>query len=73
MRYTYTLENLGCACCAAKMEDAVKKIAGVERASVAFVTARLIVEADESDIVGIEKSAAAEIKKIESKVKLKRV
>ncbi|MDR3206438.1 MAG: cation transporter [Candidatus Methanoplasma sp.] len=73
MRYAYTLENLGCACCAAKMEEAVRKIDGVRSASVVFITARLVIDADERDIGDIERSAAAAIKKIESKVKLKKV
>ena len=32
MKKTYEFENLGCAHCAAKMEDAIKKIDGVNDA-----------------------------------------
>lgn len=40
----YNLEGLGCANCAAKIEDAVGKLDGVSQASVSFATATLVVE-----------------------------
>ena len=35
---TYTLENLSCANCAAKIERGVSNISGVENASVSFAS-----------------------------------
>ncbi|MDR0524042.1 MAG: cation transporter [Candidatus Methanoplasma sp.] len=72
MKYSYRLEGLGCACCAEKMERAVRKIEGVESASVAFMTARMSIEAGEGDIARIEEQAAAAIKKIEAGCRMRR-
>ncbi|MBR7142263.1 MAG: heavy-metal-associated domain-containing protein [Clostridia bacterium] len=48
MKRIFKLENLGCAHCAAKMERAIAKLAGVQEASINFMTQKLIVEADEA-------------------------
>jgi len=45
---TYTLEGLGCANCAAKIENSVKALEGVSSASLNFVTTTLQVEVGES-------------------------
>lgn len=44
MKKTYPLENLDCANCAAKMEDAINQIAGVDKAVVSFMTQKLTIE-----------------------------
>lgn len=44
MKKTYKMENLDCANCAAKMESAIAKLEGVERANVSFLTQRLSIE-----------------------------
>ncbi len=49
MKKSYKLENLGCANCAAKMEEKIAKIPGVQNATVAFMTAKLKIEAAEDD------------------------
>ena len=48
MRKTFKLTDLDCANCAAKMENAIKKIDGVSDASVSFMTQKLTVEAEDS-------------------------
>ncbi len=63
MRKTYQLENLDCANCAAKIENAVKELEGVTFASVSFMTQRLTVETDAE----LEK-IIREIKKIINKI-----
>ena len=45
----YMLENLGCAHCAAKMEEKIGQIAGVEQASITFATKQLRVTAENPD------------------------
>lgn len=45
MRKTFKLEDLDCANCAAKMEAGIKKIEGVQDASVSFMAQKLTVEA----------------------------
>lgn len=47
MRKSFKLDNLDCAHCAAKMEEAINKIDGVKRASVSFMLARLTIEAED--------------------------
>ena len=41
MKKIYKLEELDCANCAAKMEAAINKIEGVEKASVSFMTQKI--------------------------------
>ena len=65
MKKTYELEELDCAHCAAKMEDAIRKIDGVISASISFMTQKLTIEADEKDLEKILKAAQKAIKKIE--------
>ena len=65
MRKTYTLEDLDCANCAAKMEAAIDKIDGVIEAKVSFMTQKLTIEADEKDFDKILKAAQKAIKKVE--------
>ncbi|MDY4818354.1 MAG: cation transporter, partial [Lachnospiraceae bacterium] len=45
MRKTFKLEDLDCANCAAKMEEAIKKLPGVKRVSVNFMTQKMILDA----------------------------
>ena len=65
MKKTYSLEELDCANCAAKMEAAINKIDGVIAAKVSFMTQKLTIEADEKDFDKILKAAQRAIKKIE--------
>ena len=44
MKKKFKLTDLDCANCAAKMEDAIRKIEGVENASVSFMTQKMKVE-----------------------------
>ena len=71
MKKTYTLENLGCANCAAKMEAKISKLDGVESAKVNFLLQTLVLCAAEERLAEIEKEAAEIIRKIEPKCKLK--
>lgn len=48
MKKVIKLENLDCANCAAKMENAVKKIDGVQNASVNFLSQKMTLEIEES-------------------------
>lgn len=63
MKKSYKLENLDCANCAAKIEDAIKKIDGIKSASVSFFAQKIEIEFD-----GDEPTLVAEIKKIISKI-----
>ncbi len=47
MKKKFKLENLGCANCAAKMEERIKKIEGVSSASVNFMMQKLTIDAED--------------------------
>lgn len=64
MKKVYQLENLDCANCAAKIEDAVNKIAGVDKAVVSFMTQKLTIETS-ADIDNIMAEVVKIINKIE--------
>lgn len=65
MRKTYRLTDLDCANCAAKMEDAIKKIDGVSAASVNFMTQKMMIEAEDSRLDDIMKQVVKTCRKIE--------
>ena len=64
MKKHYKFE-IDCANCAAKVEDAIKKIDGVNNATVSFMTQKLTIEADESRFDEILQKVVAAAKKIE--------
>ena len=70
MKKIFKLQDLECANCAAKMEQAIAKIDGVTFANVNFMTQKLTIEADESAMDDIVKQAAKLIKKIEPDCKI---
>lgn len=65
MRKVFKLEDLDCANCAAKMEDAIKKIGGVNSASMSFMTQKLVVDCDPENLDAIMDEAEKICKKIE--------
>jgi copper chaperone CopZ len=48
MRKVFKLQDLDCANCAAKMEAAINKIDGVEKATMSFMTQKLTIVADDA-------------------------
>lgn len=65
MKKTYKIE-VDCANCAAKMEDAAKKTAGVKSAVVNFMTQKMTVEfEDGADIAATMQTVARNCKKVE--------
>ncbi len=65
MKKRYDLEDLDCANCAAKMEAAIKKIDGVNDASVSFMTQKLTVDADDARFDDIMKQIVKVCGKVE--------
>ena len=65
MKKVFQLEELDCANCAAKMEAAIQALAGVERATVSFMTQKLTLEAPEETFAAVVKQAQKCIRKIE--------
>ena len=65
MKKVYKLQDLDCANCAAKMEAAIKKIEGVQYASVNFMAQKLTLEAEDSRFDEILQLAVKAIRKVE--------
>ena len=65
MKKTFELEDLDCANCARKMQEAVEKIEGVNSCSVNFMTQKMILDADDAKFNDILKEAIAVMKKVE--------
>lgn len=65
MRKRFDLLDLDCANCAAKMEAAIKKIDGVNDATVSFLTQKLTVDAEDSRFEEILKQIVKACKKVE--------
>ena len=64
MKKRYKFE-VDCANCAAKVEEAVKKIDGVNDASVNFMTQKMTIDADDARFDEILKEVVAVAKKVE--------
>ena len=65
MKKTYTLIDLDCANCAAKMEAAIRKIDGVTSATVSFMTQKMTIEGDDARFDEIVAQAVKACKKVE--------
>ena len=48
MKKIYMMEDLDCANCAARMEEAISRIEGVTSARVSYLAQKLILEADDA-------------------------
>ena len=59
------LTDLDCANCAAKMEDAIKKLDGVNDASVSFMMQKMTIDADDARFDEIMKEVVEVCKKVE--------
>ncbi len=70
MKKKFTLENLDCANCAAKMENSIKKIPGVIDASISFMTMKLVLEAEDDVFEEVLALAAKECARVEPDCKI---
>jgi copper chaperone CopZ len=65
MKKRYQIEDLCCANCAAKIEEQIRKLEGVNSASVNFLTQKLTLDADDARLESVLDEAERIIKKIE--------
>ncbi len=65
MKKTFTLEDLDCANCAAKMETAINKLEGVKKATVSFMTQKMTIEAEDDRFDEVVQAAVKCIAKVE--------
>ncbi len=65
MKKTFKMVDLECAHCAAKMEDAIRKLDGVNEVSISFLTQKLVLDAQDDKFEQIVDEAAKICKKVE--------
>ena len=65
MKKTYALDELDCANCGLKMEDAIRKIEGVKSVNISFMMQKITLEADDADFERVLKEAVKVCKKVE--------
>ena len=65
MTKTYKLQDLDCANCARKMEDAIRKLEGVTEVHVNFLTQKMILTADDARFEEIVREAAKCIRRVD--------
>ena len=66
MKKTFTMEDLDCANCAAKMEKNVAKIEGVKSVTVSFFAQKLILEAEDDRWDEIVKQVCEAVRKVDA-------
>lgn len=64
MKKKFKLEDLDCANCAAKMEEAIKKIEGVNDANVSFMTQKMMVDAVDDKFDDIMKEVVKVVQRL---------
>ena len=70
MKKKFKLQDLDCANCAAKMEEAVKKLDGVNDASVNFMMQKMTIDAEDSRFDEIMKEVVTVCAKVEPDCKI---
>ena len=65
MKKTFKMQDLECANCAAKMEDAIGKLPGVHSVSISFMTQKLVLDAEDDQFEQILEKADRLIRKVE--------
>ena len=65
MKKKYKLNEIDCANCAMKLEEAVKAVDGVTSAKVNYMMQKLTLEADDAVFDAVEKEALAVCKRME--------
>ena len=70
MKKKIKLQDLDCANCAAKMEDAIKKIPGVNDANVSFMMQKMTVDAEDDKFDAIMEEVVRVCAKVEPDCKI---
>jgi copper chaperone CopZ len=65
MKKKFKLEDLDCANCAAKMEEAIKKLDGINDASVSFMTQKMMVDAEDDRFDDVMQEVVKVCQKVE--------
>ena len=70
MKKKFKLQDLDCANCAAKMEDAIKKIPGVNDAYVSFMMQKMTIDAEDDKFDAIMEEVVRVCAKVEPDCKI---
>lgn len=70
MKKVFIIEDLDCAHCAAKMEESIKKIDGVNSATVTFFTQKLTLDAVDDKFDKVIKEVKKAVKKVDPACKI---
>lgn len=65
MKKTFEMEDLDCAHCAAKMEEAIRKLDGVQSVTISYIAQKMVLEAEDSKFDAILKEAVKICRKVE--------
>ena len=65
MKKVFQLEDLDCANCAAKMEDAIRKLDGVQSVTISFMAQKMTLEAEDANFDKVLKQVKKCIKRVE--------
>ena len=72
MRKAFKLQDLDCANCAAKMEEAIKKIDGVNSATMSFMTQKLTIDVEDGRLDEVMGQVEKTCRKIEPDMEILR-
>lgn len=72
MKKKFILEGLECANCAAKIEKAINELDGVKKATVNFITAKLVIDGEDEKMPTVIQAAEKIVRRIESHVMMKK-
>ena len=73
MKKTFLLEGLCCANCAAKIETGINKLDGIDKASISFLTSKLVIETAEEPSEELLKKIEKVVHKVEPDVEMKEI
>ena len=65
MKKVFELEDLDCANCAAKMEDAIRKLDGVQSVTISFMAQKMTRDAEDANFDKVLKQVKKCIKRVE--------
>ena len=72
MKKKFKLMDLDCANCAAKMEDAINKIEGINSAAINFFAEKITIDADDANFDALVDEAEKVCNKVDKGVTIKR-
>lgn len=73
MKKTFILDGLCCANCAAKIENGINKLDGIDKATISFLASKLVIETAEEPSAALLKQVEKVVHKVEPDVEMKDV